>query len=71
MSKAHTHRRTVEDREIRAAKKGNARDAIGTLTPGCDIYILTYGQFSLMDVLGVLTAVLIVPRPLSASRYRA
>lgn len=51
MADARSHRRTIESRDIRAAKKGNAREAIGTLEHGCEIYVLTYGQFSLMDAL--------------------
>lgn len=51
-TKARTHRReSPANRQIRTAKLGNARDAIGTLTPGCEILCLTYGQFSLIDAL--------------------
>lgn len=49
--KARVIRREQKQREIRAAKTGNARQAIGTIQPGCELYILTYGQFSLIDVL--------------------
>lgn len=55
MSEARSHHRSIESRDIRAAKMGNARDAIGTLTPRCEIYVLTYGQFSLTHA---LTAIL-------------
>lgn len=48
---AKTHRRASVAREIRTAKLGSARDAIGTLTPDCEIYVLTFGQFSLIDAL--------------------
>lgn len=46
-----THRSEPRNRTIRTAKKGNARDAIGALEPGCEIFVLTYGQFSLIDAL--------------------
>lgn len=52
---ARTLRREKRQRTIRVAKQGRARDAIGTLTPGCEIYILTFGQFSLIHA---LTAIL-------------
>ena len=32
----------------------NACDAIGDLTQGCEIFILTYGQFSLIDAIAAL-----------------
>lgn len=51
MGKSRTHRSQSRDRTIRTAKKGNARDAIGELEPGCEIFVLTYGQFSLIDAL--------------------
>lgn len=44
------HRKPVR-REIRAAKTGSARNAIGDLRHGHEVYILTYGQFSLIDAL--------------------
>lgn len=52
---ARTLRREKRARSIRVAKQGRARDAIGALTPGCEIYILTFGQFSLIHA---LTAIL-------------
>jgi hypothetical protein len=51
---ARAHRADHRYRAIRAAKQGSARDAIGTLTPGYDAFILTFGQFSLIDVLSTL-----------------
>lgn len=48
---ARSMRRQKAQREIRAAKLGTATDAIGRLTPGCEIYCLTFGQFSLIDAL--------------------
>jgi hypothetical protein len=49
--KARSISREARQREIRAAKTGNARDAIGTLQKGMELYILTYGQFSLVNAL--------------------
>lgn len=54
MPAARTHRSNPRQREIRAAKRGNARDAIGTLTPGYEAFVLTFGQFSLIDALVAL-----------------
>lgn len=41
-------------RDMRVIKRGTASDAIGKLEPGQDVYILTYGQFSLIDALSVI-----------------
>lgn len=38
-------------RDVRAAKTLSAREALGTLRHGQDVFILTYGQFSLIDLL--------------------
>lgn len=46
-----THKSQTRKRRIHAAKVGPARDAIGTLESGCEIFIFTYGQFSLIDAL--------------------
>lgn len=48
---ARMRRRLERRRAIRAAKIGLARDAIGKLEPGFELYCLTFGQFSLIDVL--------------------
>ena len=48
---AHCHHGRKRDREIRECLCGNARQAIGTITPGCEIFGFTKGQFSLMDVI--------------------
>jgi len=48
---AQTLRRTDRQRTIRVAKQGRARDAIGVLSKDCEIYILTFGQFSLIHAL--------------------
>lgn len=53
--KAQTIKRQRRDREIRTAKQGRADEAIGKLDRGCEIYILTFGQFSLIHA---LTAIL-------------
>jgi len=51
MAKPATHKRTPRKRTIREARTGPASDAIGSLTPGIETYILTHGQFSLIDAL--------------------
>ncbi len=38
-------------RVVRAVKTGSATEAIGKLEKGCEIFTLTYGQFSLIDAL--------------------
>jgi len=38
-------------RAMRVSKRAIAADTIGALTPDQDIYILTYGQFSLIDAM--------------------
>lgn len=48
---AKTIKREQRQREIRTAKKGAAADAIGTIGKTSEIYILTFGQFSLIDTL--------------------
>lgn len=49
-------RRTVRGRIIRTAKHGGASAAIGQLEPGCETYILTFGQFSLIHALTAILA---------------
>jgi len=51
MTAADTHRRAAVKRRIIEARKSNAYDAIGTLEPGCELFILTHGQFSLVHAL--------------------
>lgn len=41
-------------RKLRAAKRGVAQDAIGQIAHDQDVYILTYGQFSLIDALAAI-----------------
>ena len=45
--------RTIDNahRELRIAKQAQAKEAIGPIRPGQDVFILTFGQFSLIDVL--------------------
>lgn len=53
-NKPKSFKRRSKQRDIRLVKRSSARRAIGDLSKGCEIYILTYGQFSLIDVLAVL-----------------
>lgn len=50
MTKPRVFRKAV-DRKIRLAKSLSAEEAIGELKPMQDVYILTFGQFSLVDAL--------------------
>mgnify|MGYP003147818416 CR=1 FL=1 len=43
--------RKRSSRTVRAAKIATAREAIGTIEKESDVFILTYGQFSLIDAL--------------------
>jgi len=54
MTTAKTIKRGKVARDIRANQSSNADGAIGELTPGCEIFILTYGQFSLIDAVAAL-----------------
>lgn len=54
VTEAKTIRREKVVRDIRATKSANADKAIGDLTPGCEIFILTFGQFSLIDAVAAL-----------------
>jgi len=45
------HRDNDEQVEVRECFCGRARDALGRLEPGCQIFGFTKGQFSLMDLL--------------------
>lgn len=44
-------------RTVRRNACGTARDAIGPVEPGCEIFCLTNGQFSIVDVLDYLLSV--------------
>jgi len=48
---AKVHKSKPRRRVIRLAKTVSATTAIGTLTPGCEIFALTFGQFSLIDAI--------------------
>lgn len=48
--KPRTHRKPAR-REMRLAKLATAAEAIGTIDPQTDLYVLTFGQFSLIDAL--------------------
>jgi len=50
---AEAYRRVIGPgvRLVRAAKTGAAREALGELVPGCEVYVLTFGQFSLIDAI--------------------
>lgn len=54
--RALTYRREpgTRFRMTRTAKTGVAADAIGKLSPGMEVYILTFGQFSLIDAVAYL-----------------
>lgn len=49
--KAKSFKKKNEEREIRLAKTANAREAIGDIKHGQDVYVLTFGQFSAIDAL--------------------
>ena len=51
---AKTHKRPPVKREIRTAKASNADRAIGALSRGMEVFVLTYGQFSLIDAVATL-----------------
>jgi hypothetical protein len=50
-SKAVAFRKANAEREMRLAKASSAAEAIGTLAKGQDVFVLTFGQFSLIDAL--------------------
>lgn len=55
MTEARTHKSAQpRQRAIRLNKTDTAAAAIGPLTSGMEVYCLTFGQFSLIDVLGHL-----------------
>ena len=49
--KAQTYKSAPRRRTVRLSKQSTALEAIGTLKPGCELFILTFGQFSLIDAL--------------------
>lgn len=46
-----SHAKSNKEKRIRANKRGSASQAIGTLEHNTDLFVLTYGQFSLIDAL--------------------
>ena len=50
MTECKTHRKRA-NRESRIAKSSNASEAIGRIERGSDTFVLTFGQFSLIDAL--------------------
>lgn len=52
--KAKSFTKDQKQRDIRAAKAGSARDAIGVIHENSEIYILTNGQFSMIDAISVI-----------------
>lgn len=48
---ARSHSSKPRKRTVRAAKTGAASTAIGPLSPGMEVFILTFGQFSLIDAI--------------------
>lgn len=51
MNKPVTYRRKKTKRKLRACKKGIASDAVGQIEKGMEVYVWTFGQFSLIDVI--------------------
>jgi len=49
--KPQTFKKTNKGKEIRVSKLSTARESIGELEHSCDLFILTFGQFSLIDAL--------------------
>lgn len=54
MAEARNYSRAARRRMVAASKAQQARDAIGELMPGCEIFVLTFGQFSLIDAIVAL-----------------
>ncbi len=54
MPKPKTYKKASDKRVVRVAKKMSAAKAIGSLDKNTDTFILTYGQFSLIDAIMVI-----------------
>jgi hypothetical protein len=54
MDTAKAIRKSNKEKEIRLVRSGNAREAIGRIESDTDLFILTFGQFSLIDALMVI-----------------
>ena len=52
--KPKVFKKEIRNREIRMARQSSASEAIGRLEKGMDVFILTFGQFSLIEALGVI-----------------
>ena len=52
--KPKAFKKSNKDKQIRACKRGSATQAIGKIEKNTDTFILTYGQFSLIDALMVI-----------------
>lgn len=46
-----SHKKDNRNKNIRVSKRGSAMQAVGTLQKNMDLFVLTYGQFSLIDAL--------------------
>jgi len=46
-----SHKKDNSDKNIMVSKRGSAIQAVGTLKKNMDLFVLTYGQFSLIDAL--------------------
>jgi len=68
-AKAH-HASKPRRRTIRASRVEGAAGAIGLVEPGCEVFILTHGQFSLIDAIVYLSQQ-IGPCRLSVSTWTA
>ena len=54
MTTPKSFKKSNKEKEIRACKRGTAKQAIGIIEKNTDTFILTYGQFSLIDALMVM-----------------
>lgn len=54
MTDARTHTRTARQRDKRMIRTSNARAALAGLTHDTELYILTFGQFSLLDAVSAI-----------------
>jgi hypothetical protein len=53
MTRPKTIKRPAK-RNVRMARYASAREAIGTIEKGWDVYVLSFGQFSLLDAIGAI-----------------
>lgn len=70
MAQATSHRRAGVKRTVRSGKTGGCAHAIGPVEPGMEVFVLTHGQFSLIDALVYLSRE-IGPCDLSVSTWTA